>query len=282
MKKKINKKTLRNLAENDVPDVKQTIKATDTYQTFMSNAKTKKPFSFPYKRLAFATSFAMLVLLTFIVLPFGNVDDPEPLGSPSTIYFEINPSFELTVDEDDEIIALIGQNEDGKTVVEANDHIVGMPYEAGFDELIDALIEADMIDSQNSIILYDVLSENSDLLAKHLTLVEDNLTRVQQEKMPEIEMARGMGGSPTDIERDIADDYDLSIMHVRLIGNILSESDEYDFETLAEKSIKELLDIESPPRHDPDRGPNRHPFDNDDGDDDNGAPPINPPRGRDR
>lgn len=274
MKPKMNKKTIRDLADKQVPDMKDSIKQTPTYHRFMTAAQNTSSFKLPFKRLAFATSFAMLILFSLIAIPF--MTPSETLTSTSSLYFEINPSFELIIDDKEKIVELNGQNEDGNFVATNNQQIINRSFDDGFDLLIDYMIDENFIDDEASFILYDVINENEEIASKHLSLIEDRLKHIQESKVPHMESARGIGGQPTDTEHEIANDFDLSIMQVRLIGNILQANDAYDFETLAEKSIQELLAIDDafPPRNNNDQGPRRHPFDSDD---DNGAPPMNPP-----
>ncbi len=261
------KKELKKAARNNVPDLRDDIKATTTYQSFLAERRQQRAFNFPFKKLSYGLSAAVILFALFMVLPLQN-------NNVSALYFEVNPSFQLSMDDNDMITAFTALNDDGEALKENTGDLEGKPFEEAIDIIIDEALELGMINADEQMLLYDVVSENAELQQRHLDLLEDKLNRVKNERALGFEMARGIGGMPTETELDIVRDYDIGIMQARIIGNILSETDEYTFEELLEYSMRDLMQLSDsfPPRQN--HGPRRHPFD------DNGTPPINPPGGR--
>ena len=265
------KKKLRHEAYKHTPDLKEAIKATPEYQHFVNHAGQHAKRRNILKRLTYAVSASLAVVLFFLVFPLITGNDVQP----SEVYFEVNPAFVLKVDANDNVSEFDPLNEDGITLGNALSDIEGKPFEDAIDAIIDEALALGLIDPEESTLLYDVINENSDLEQRHMERLETKLSEIKNARMPDIDMMRGIGGRPTETELDVAREYDLGVMHARIIGNILAESDEYTFEDLAEMNMRELMELSEmiPPRSG--NGPHRHPFD-----DTNGAPPINPPRGR--
>jgi len=265
------KKKLRHEAYKHTPDLKEAIKATPEYQHFVKHARQRAKRRNVLKRLTYAVSASLAVFLLFLVSPLMPGNDFQA----SEVYFEINPAFVLEIDEDDNVSHFEPLNEDGQTLADALSDIEGKPFEDAIDAILDETLALGLIDPEESTILYDVINANSDLEQRHMERLETKLSEIKNDRMPAVDMMRGIGGRPTETELDIAREYDLGVMQARMIGNILAESDEYTFEDLAEMNMRELMELSEmiPPRSG--NGPHRHPFD-----DTNGAPPINPPRGR--
>ncbi len=254
---------IRKEARKDVPDIRERIKAEPSYRTFIQKARQKEPRRgfFGKLRLATAGTFAVLLLLLFLALPAGREDHTE-------IFIEINPSFTLLLNEDDEVEAFIPGNSDAEILFEAAGSPVGMMFEDAIDMLFDKGVELNFIREGESFILYDAISADKALEDRHLEMLEHRLASLIVEKARNVQMARGLGGSPTEKELEVTEDYGINLMRARLIGNILTQEEDIEIEDLLDKSIRELLDkIDGHHRAGPPAGeddyPSRHPFDND-------------------
>lgn len=257
MRKKIYK-----AARRDTPDLKEKIKASDVYLQYMNNAQTKpqrRPLVSPI-RLAYGTAFAVLLFALFLVGPF-TTDTVY-----SEFYIEINPSILAQINEEDEILDLEALNDDGRDLIAALGNVESMDVDTFVDLIIETAINLQFIDDEDEhLIIFDVVSENQELQERHANRVNEALIRAQEVRA-NVHHLRGVGGPPTEREIEISQDYDLSPMHIRLIGIILSEDDSWTFEALAELSVGELRNLldETKDYGGPDyKGP-RHPFDDDD------------------
>ena len=261
MRKKIYK-----AAHDDAPNLKDQIKSSDIYLQYMDSTQKqpqKRPLVSPI-RMAYGGAFALLLLALFIVGPF----DTE--ATYSQFYIEINPSIEAQINEDDDVIGVEALNEDGTDLIAALGNIHGMDVDEFVDLLVAEAINLKFIDDdEEHLIIFDVISDNVELQEHHAKRFNEALDRAQ-EMRANVHHLRGLGGAPTELERELSETYNLSPMHLRLIGIILAEDESLDFEDLADLSVGELRHLldETKDYGGPNyRGP-RHPFD----DDDNGMP----------
>ncbi len=258
------RKRLISLAEQGIPDIKESIKESREYQSHMAQTQSSG-ISFPLKKLTGAMAVLVIMLGGFLFF-----SQPQPETSSSSLYMEVNPSFELKVKDDDTIETFIAHNDDAKTLNGSD--IEGQPFETGIENLLVDAIEKGLIDPDQSSILYDVLSEDESIESRHLSMVESVLESIKDDHMPGVHIARGIGGPPSQNEQDIVQKHDIGHMHARIIGQILLEDEDAVIEDYLDKSIPELMDILGDDFHHGPNGPNHRPFD------DNGPPMNGGPR----
>lgn len=252
------KKRIKDLADQGVPDFKDDIKSSDTYLTFMAERQNEtRSWRINPNKAFTGLAAAMVILLAFILFP-----TQETSTQSSTLYFEINPSFMIELDDSDTVSDVDGLNADGNAIIDTS--MIGTPFEDAMDTLIDNALDNDLIDAERSDLLYDVLSENDELKDRHLALVESKLSDIQESKLPSMTMHRGIGGAPTEAEQEIVETYDIGLMHARLIGRIMSEDETKTIEDLVDKSMPELMnELDEGMMPGQNDGP-RHPFDDED------------------
>ncbi len=265
------KKRLQDIAKNNTPDLTDEIKNSQTYQTFIASAhqkKTQKPLLSPL-RFAYAGIFSLVVILMVFLTPALN----QPVYSE--VYIEFNPSFTLNLSDDDTVRNLQGLNDDGETLINATGHLDGETLDDALNQLIDQAIELGLI-TDDQTLMYDVITDDDTLRDHHRDMVSHLLEDIKNQKLPSMNVMAAVGGMPSESERAISEDYDIGIMHARLIGLILLERDDLTIDDLIDLN---MMDLRALLNDDDDAFPGnnrpRHPFD--DGEFPGNRPPARGP-----
>lgn len=239
MNEKDIKKRILEAARKDVPDFKRTILAEAQLRP------EKRSFLTYFKR--HTTQFASLLLIVlisgFLLLNLNDTDTGDTVSADSTIYMDINPSFEIDVDEDNNIIALRAINTDAEHIKQLLNTYDNQNVYTVIDDIIDRAIDEDYLNSGNPYVMVDVKGQT---LTRENTLIEAIESRVPdhaQDRMPDIQMIRGNAQNPTDDEKDAARDHHMSMMKLRTIEAILDQTNDYTFEDLETKSTGELVHL---------------------------------------
>ncbi len=251
------KNKLRTLAKRDTPDVREAIKTSAVYRTHMAQATAESNRSIwhsirPYRgRLAVVT----MVLITLLVGLFAL-----PSAPTTTLHLSFNPSLTMTLSNRQTILTVDALNADARAMLSQMDSLEGQAFEQGFENLlIEAQAQGYLTVGQSGL-LYDLTGNRPEHVEAQLKQIEEIVKAIIAERMPDLDVMRGMAGRPTDLELDVMAHYGLSIMHARLIGTILREDASLTMEDLVDLSIRELRALLSEDSH---HGP-RHPFDDGD------------------
>ncbi|MFW5913946.1 MAG: anti-sigma-I factor RsgI family protein [Bacillota bacterium] len=279
MRKNKTEKMLREKVDKHVPDLKDHIKESSTYRSFIKEAKRPRRQSIFKRQRRFAPAYAMgallLVIGLFLTLPLST-----PVSGETTqIQMEFNPSFGIDIDDDDTIVELNAYNDDAESLFEETGDLEGETLDDGLDQLVETSVELGYLSDGNSEILYTVNGEDTERVETKAKELETKIPEVAKAKG--IENARAMrsvNGPPDKEELEEARGHDVGFMKMRLIKNILENDESYDFETLKDKSVRELKDIietediekHGPPFEDDDNMPG--PPDNPGGNDSPGRP----------
>lgn len=218
IKEKINK-----IVQKITPDISEQIildARKKAYQT-----KKEKTRSFSWKP---ALIFAMSCLLFVTVI----VNKPATPVVAATISLDINPSIEITLDENDKIIEIIGKNEEGISVVEDLD-LEGYQVEAALKVLIESLLKHGFLNENANSILVTVDDEDiTDSLMKMINdiLVEDNFDGSV--------VCQNLKDNPDLVK--LAETYGISIGRAQLITELIALDETYNIEELAKLNVTQL------------------------------------------
>ncbi|MFW5893067.1 MAG: anti-sigma-I factor RsgI family protein [Bacillota bacterium] len=279
MRKHRTEKALREKVDRHIPDLKDPIKETSTYRSFIKEAQKPKRQSVFKRQRRFAPAYAMGVLLLvvglFLALPLRS-----PLNAETTrIQMEFNPSLGIAIDDDDTIVELNAYNDDAESLFEETGDLEGETLDDALDLLIETSVELGYLGDENPEILYAVSGDNKERAEIKAREFETKILRVARAKgLANARAMRSVNGAPDQEELKEARDHGIGFMKLRLIRTILEAEDTYDFRTLRQKSIRELKDIirsEGIEEHGPpfkDRDDQPGPPDNPGGNDSQGQP----------
>jgi len=227
------------------PDILSKIKNSSEFRI---PVKTKKSFSdyFSFKRLSYslATIFILAIVVTLVF-----TSGPTTPVIASTITVDINPSVQITLDSDDNVINVTAINADGEEIVNRDVTYRGLSLDDVIEILIEKAYEKGFIIEANdeNIILISIDSSNEQVrerLERQLEIKIRNevnryaqLVRVIKERNPNI----------TDEQIDnftkIARNNHISLGKLLLIKKIIVLDETRDLEELKELSVKELYQI---------------------------------------
>lgn len=202
---------------------------------YITRQETKGKSRRYWKPFAILGSFAALFLFIALGSFFQNA------SVDSVIYFDINPSLEIAVDKDEQVISMKNLNQDGEPFVEKID-FKGQGLYQVMKQILDLLITEDYAVHLQQAMLISVknndvqLSQNQ---SKKLSdLIHDHL---KEQNMNPVVMRQSITESHT-IEQ-YANTYDLSIGKMTFIRNLMLLHPEFEVEQLVGLSLEELVSL---------------------------------------
>ena len=224
---------LRSAVSNAAPDVLDNVlHACDHEKGKVIYMEKKKNRGFT----AFAAVAAVFVLLIagiFIAKNNGLGTSSNALAA--VVSLDVNPSIELKVDKDEEVISATGLNADGKKVLESMD-LEDTDLDVAVNAIIGSMLKHGYLsEMQNSILLsvsgvegYDANALETKLASEVNALLKDGAVLSQ---------------NVTDADASLvkkADEYGITVGKASLINEIVKNSKTHSFEQLAGLTINEL------------------------------------------
>lgn len=132
------------------------------------------------------TTLILCLLLIFaMVFAFASCEKEEK-GSPSYVSMDINPSIELTVDENSKVVSVYAANEDANVLLYEEQGIVGANVEDAVAKITELAIELGYLDETNKVVGTTVSSENAEWVKALQEKVNTKITATAQESGLEI------------------------------------------------------------------------------------------------
>ena len=232
--------------KTETPDILDKIKSSD--QFFVPDKSKKYDFSrFFNKRLSYSlASVFVLALVVFSMLTSGT---EVPAVVASTVTIDINPSVEITLDDDDNVINITAINADGELLIDRDIKFKGLSLDVAIEIIIAEALERGFIvdDSENNIILIDVSSDRADVKARVEAALEVKITAEMAKVARAVSIIKENRAELTvdqiDNMRDIAQQHNISLAKLHLINKIIEADNSYTIETLKDLSIRNLYKI---------------------------------------
>lgn len=158
------------------------------------------------KFLSFLFVLLMVVALTFSVVACNdngdNNDDatndgnntdvtpPYQVGEASSyVSLDINPEISLTVDENDYVVSVYGENEDGQVLLyEESGNIVGKDIETAIDKIVSLAVELGYLDENNKVVGTTVSTADEEDMQALLNKVNGKITAAAQKSGLSVEI----------------------------------------------------------------------------------------------
>ena len=122
--------------------------------------------------------------------PNQNVEQNNPPSEPTTpvveeacsfVSLDINPEISLTVDENELVVSVYGENEDGQVLLyEESANIVGKDIETAIDKIVSLAVEYGYLDEENKVVGTTVSSADDDKVEALLNKVNGKITASAQ------------------------------------------------------------------------------------------------------
>lgn len=191
----------------------------------------------------FKISFALFACVLFVLgLFLGNLDMPKKvMAKEVSVYLDVNPSIEIQIDENRNVIDCIAGNEDGQIILShlildgvnmdtALYAIVGAMYSNGYlnSDANSILVSVDEYENTNSIVLADI-SQQIENIFKENEYMKCSIIAQKFETSEHL--------------KEKAKEYEISVGKMHLIEKIISNNELYssvEVDELANMSIHEL------------------------------------------
>ncbi len=237
---------MRETFESEVPDVLSKIKASPDFYVPEKHQTVFGLSRFFNKKMALSLMSVFVMALIIVSIISRN---NEPVVA-STVTLDVNPSIQITLDEDDYVIAVIAINDDGDEVVQKNINYLGMTLDEVLETLVNRLNELGYIVTttvDSNIILIEV---NSNSEARRQRVEELLKTKLQAEMNKYsnshwVLNSRDIELTPEQKAR-MNEDSRLGIYtraKLTLIYRINSLDSTYELGELAQLNIRQLYDI---------------------------------------
>lgn len=185
-----------------------------------------------FKRLAFA--LATILFVSTIGFNYFNSN-----AMVSTIAFDVNPSIELKLNNEEKIIKVTALNEDAKIILEEMD-LKGVDLDVAVNALIGSMIKNGYLSDIANSILVSVNSKNQEIENKlQSKLSEEISTLIRSNNLEGAVLTQKLDLSDQEIE-ELSNVYGITKPKAQLIKEILKLNDLHKFEDLVDLSIHEL------------------------------------------
>lgn len=232
--------------KSETPDILNKIKSSD--QFYVPEKVKKYDFSrFFNKRLSYSlASIFVLAIVMFSLLSSGT---EVPAVVASTVTIDINPSIQITLDEDDYVINVTAINADGELLIDRDIKFKGLTLERTIEIIIAEALRLGYIvnDSEENIILIDVASSRADIKARVEAALEAKIQSEMDKISRNVQITREnrdeLSQDQIDNLKNTAKQYKLSPAKLFLINRIIDADDTYTIEDLKDLSIRELYRV---------------------------------------
>ena len=178
------------------------------------------------------------------------LEKEEKMEGESYVSLDINPSIELIVSSDDEVLEVYAANDDAKAMLYGEVEIKGMDFEEALDKITDLSIEYGYLSKENSVIEYSISSTENEDLEKALEAKID--AKIKDKALNanfNISLSKeGVFSLVRELERvkkeypNNAEIQKLSIGEFKLIKSAQSSDETLTIETAVSLDTKELMD----------------------------------------
>ena len=227
------------------PDILTSIK--DSHE-FKIPVKAKKTF---FKRISFKSLSYSLATVFTLVLLVALVFSSQP-GTPvvaSTITVDINPSIQITLDEDDFVINVTAINADGEEIINNNVKFRGLTLDKTIEIIIEAAYKRGYIveTTDENIILITVDSNNLEVRNRLEFQLESKIANEVNRYAPIVRVIKERRTNLTNDETDhlkmVAKDNHMSLGKLLLIRKIIALDSTRSLDELKDYSVRELYRI---------------------------------------
>ncbi|MBR2651111.1 MAG: PepSY domain-containing protein [Clostridia bacterium] len=186
---------------------------------------------------------AALAMTALVGCQMPNDDGTLDSTAASVFTLDINPSVKIYLSEDETVIGVSGENEDGATLI-AELELNGESYEAAVEVILDAAVEAGYAEGDETSVLVSVEKQAEDISAEFSEKINEHINKAFEKhgkhaRIIEQEIDE-LGEKVKEAIDDIAERYDISRGKANVIEKIRGEFPELSEKELAELNMSDL------------------------------------------
>lgn len=228
------------------PDVLSKIKNS---HKFKIPQKTKKSLSDYISVKSFSYSLATIFILALLITTVIMSGPSTPVVA-STITLDINPSIEITLDEDDFVINITGLNDEGETLISRDIKYRGLTLDRAIEIIIEKANERGYIIEmgEENVILIKVDTNSEEARVRIEELLQTKIANEVNKYGQLVRVIKERNPNVTDEQIglliDIARTNKISVAKLLVIRRIIILDDTKTLEELKDVSVRELYRIE--------------------------------------
>lgn len=189
------------------------------------------------KKLAVICTAMFILVVGAIVIgcSLNNTPSNEPTVKDTVITLDLNPSIEITVDEDGMVASVYGANDEGKMIIiDIEDELVGKKYDEALDKIIEVETECGFFVKATSNEEYNNLTITIDTEAakNKIEAIEAEIKANIEEKLTELDVE--FRNKITTVKNNTKD---------ALVNKLLSLDETLNKDELNQKSHEELVKL---------------------------------------
>lgn len=123
---------------------------------------------------------AMMLTCAFALASCGTTPQDPNAKAESLVTLDINPSVELTVDENGYVLSVYGANEDAKVLLYGETEIVGKSLDEAVERITDLAVELGYVDETNKVISTSVYTDSESVKADLEKKITDSVNKAAQ------------------------------------------------------------------------------------------------------
>ncbi|MCF7927264.1 MAG: hypothetical protein K9L74_06815 [Candidatus Izimaplasma sp.] len=246
---------IRDDLTSQTPDVLGSIKESRAYRDFgRSPLDVFKSVLSPKRALVFA---GMLVVLLMV---FMNVRETTDVVA-ATVTLDINPSIQIELNGEDEVISIVQVDDNGETIIEHDVQYLGLSLDEALELIIERLNALGYIvesDTESNVVVIYVNAKNTSIRDRLETKLE---TKIGQELGRFSSMHHVINSRLSDLDQEqvelarrYAQKHGITMGRMRFMYQIIHNNNTHTLAELKDKSVRELYDIyqeEMGQHHDP-------------------------------
>lgn len=200
---------------------------------FITKQDTQSDSRILWKPLMALGSMAAVFLIIFI----GWWSQYNPVDS--LIYLDVNPSFEVSVDKNEQVIELKTLKPEDVALIDSIDYRGKDLYQVT-EQLLDILISEGFIDAAHHTMLVSVLNDNMEIRNRQANQLNSSIkAHLQNQSIQGVVLRQGIAKSNT-ID-DFAVEYEVSVGKMTFIRNLIILDSTLKVEDLAVLSLEDLV-----------------------------------------
>ncbi len=156
----------------------------------------------------------------------------------ATVGFDVNPSIELNIDEEEKVIEVLTYNDDGQKII-GDMKLEGSHVDVAVNALIGSMLKEGYIDELKNSLLISVIGDNKENNEKIRQRVSQDIDGLLKDYHVQGSIMSQNLQRTTALE-DIAKKYHISIGKAELIQTLIEKKPTYTFENLKDLSVHDL------------------------------------------
>ncbi len=224
----------------------------------MQTEVVKKPFFIIFKRMVFALSFCLVLVLGIFLGYFIPKKNNVLPSAENYVYLDVNPSVELSLTADNHVVSCTAGNEDAQKILSGL-NLNNVELNTALSAIVGSMYINGYLTTEENAMLISVDGISDEKTSALLAFITDKVNAVFENADISCSIiAQGVKGEDTLVQR--AKSHGVSIGKMQLIDKLIGSFDEFDensVSNLSKMSIKELnLIYKNKPNNDDHNGSN--------------------------